>query len=198
MLAERDHVREADAARVGPVEHRGDERARLRDEGELAGQRVGMREAGVEAQRAASSGRGSSGRACAAGAAARRRASPASAPAVEAGASAPPPPGCRARRARRSAPARWAAACRSRRDRAARGSSATRANARSPSSRGCFGLTACIAPAKPPRRRLRHTVAPTLPVRSVAPITATECGVEQAIEVADGHVGRCRRWRAPR
>ena len=36
-VAQRDEVREADAARLGPVEHRGDQRARLRDEGELAG-----------------------------------------------------------------------------------------------------------------------------------------------------------------
>ena len=33
---------------AGPVEHGGDQRARLRDEGQLAGQRVGVREAGVQ------------------------------------------------------------------------------------------------------------------------------------------------------
>ena len=49
-LAERHHVREADAPRGRPVEHRGDERARLRDERELAGQRVGVREARVDAE----------------------------------------------------------------------------------------------------------------------------------------------------
>ena len=33
-----------------PVEHRGDERARLRDEGDVAGQRIGVREARVQAE----------------------------------------------------------------------------------------------------------------------------------------------------
>ena len=36
-------------AALGPVEHGGDQRAGLRDEGDVAGQRVGVREAGVEA-----------------------------------------------------------------------------------------------------------------------------------------------------
>ena len=48
MLAERDEVREADAAAARPVEHRGDERARLRDEGQAAGFDIRVREARVQ------------------------------------------------------------------------------------------------------------------------------------------------------
>ena len=47
-VAERHHVGKADAARRRPVQHRGDDRARLRDEGEVAGQRVDMREARIQ------------------------------------------------------------------------------------------------------------------------------------------------------
>jgi predicted transcriptional regulator len=49
-LAERHHVGEADAPRSRPVEDRGDERARLRDEGDLSRQRVRVREARVQAE----------------------------------------------------------------------------------------------------------------------------------------------------
>jgi hypothetical protein len=45
-----------------------------------------------------------------------------------------------------------------------------------PSSSLRDGLTACTGPLKAPARRLRHTVAPTLPGRSDAPTTATEAG----------------------
>ena len=47
-VAERDDMREADAARRRPVEHRGHHRARLADEGNVARRRREMREAGVE------------------------------------------------------------------------------------------------------------------------------------------------------
>ena len=40
----------------------------------------------------------------------------------------------------------------------------------------CLGFTANKAPLNPPSRRLRQTVAPTLPGRSDAPNTATEAG----------------------
>ncbi len=49
-LAERGEVREADAARAGPVEQRGHQRARLGQEGDVAGGRTDMREARVEPQ----------------------------------------------------------------------------------------------------------------------------------------------------
>ena len=48
-VPERDEVRETDAARTRPVEHRGAERARLGDQGEPAGQRLHVGEAGVQA-----------------------------------------------------------------------------------------------------------------------------------------------------
>ena len=47
-VAERDDMREADAARRRPIEHRGDHRARLADERDVAGRRREMREARVE------------------------------------------------------------------------------------------------------------------------------------------------------
>ena len=48
MLAQRHEVREADLPRLGPVEHGGDQRARLRHEGQFARPRRNVREAGVE------------------------------------------------------------------------------------------------------------------------------------------------------
>ena len=48
-VAERDDMREADAARRRPVEHGGGDRARLGDEGEVAGARREMREARIDA-----------------------------------------------------------------------------------------------------------------------------------------------------
>ena len=71
------------------------------------------------------------------------------------------------------------------------GRSRTRANARWPSSSGCFGLTACTAPANEPARRLRHTVAPTLPARADAPMTATERGVSRRSRWRMVTVGMC-------
>ena len=49
-VAERDELRETDASRLRPIEHGGDQRARLRHERDLAGQGAGMREAGVESE----------------------------------------------------------------------------------------------------------------------------------------------------
>ena len=48
MFAEGHQARKADAARLGPVEHGGQQRAGLCDEGQVAGQRGGVRKAGVE------------------------------------------------------------------------------------------------------------------------------------------------------
>ena len=48
VFAERHHVREADLPALRPVEHRGDERTRLRHEGHVAGQCVGVSEARVQ------------------------------------------------------------------------------------------------------------------------------------------------------
>jgi hypothetical protein len=48
MFAQRHQVREADAAAAGPVEHGGDQRARLRHEGQFAVQRAGMGKACVQ------------------------------------------------------------------------------------------------------------------------------------------------------
>jgi hypothetical protein len=48
-FAERHHQREADAPRLRPVQDRGDERAGLRDEGDVAGECVGVRKGGVQA-----------------------------------------------------------------------------------------------------------------------------------------------------
>ena len=56
------------------------------------------------------------------------------------------------------------------------GRSATRAKAGSPAMVLRLALTAQRGPAKPPSRRLRQTVAPTLLGRSLAPMTATELG----------------------
>ena len=47
-VAERDDMREADAARRRPIEHRGDHRAGLADEGDVARRRREMRKARVE------------------------------------------------------------------------------------------------------------------------------------------------------
>jgi hypothetical protein len=49
-LAERDQGREADAACPRPVEDGCDQRARLRDERQVAGECVGVRKAGIEAE----------------------------------------------------------------------------------------------------------------------------------------------------
>ena len=49
VLAQRDEVREADGSGARPVEHRGHQRARLRNEGQLAGRGIGVREAGIQA-----------------------------------------------------------------------------------------------------------------------------------------------------
>ena len=56
------------------------------------------------------------------------------------------------------------------------GSAATLGQAFTSSTVACLRLTAYSAPSKPPWRRLRHTVAPTLPGRSEAPMTATDRG----------------------
>ena len=48
-LAERHHVRKSDVAAGGPVNDRGDQGAGLGNEGQIAGKRRAMREAGVEA-----------------------------------------------------------------------------------------------------------------------------------------------------
>jgi hypothetical protein len=48
-LAERDHVRKADAPRMCPVEDRGHQRSGLRDKGHVAGQGVDVGEAGIQA-----------------------------------------------------------------------------------------------------------------------------------------------------
>ena len=56
------------------------------------------------------------------------------------------------------------------------GSLPGRAKHSTPSSLPCLGLTGWIAPANPPARRLRQTVAPTLPARSEAPTTQIEVG----------------------
>ncbi len=50
LVAERHEVREAEPARVRPVEHRGHQRAGLRDEREVAGARACVRKARVEAR----------------------------------------------------------------------------------------------------------------------------------------------------
>src|SRR6516162_6095370 len=47
----------------------------------------------------------------------------------------------------------------------------------SPSIVVCFGLTSIISPAKPARRRLRAITAPTEPGRGLAPINATDSGL---------------------
>ncbi len=47
-VADRDELREADAARFRPVEHRGDQRPRLRDERDAARQRVDVRKARIQ------------------------------------------------------------------------------------------------------------------------------------------------------
>jgi hypothetical protein len=49
-LADRDHVRKTDPARLGPNEHGGHQGPRLRDESDVACKRVGVREGGVEAE----------------------------------------------------------------------------------------------------------------------------------------------------
>jgi hypothetical protein len=50
VLAQRYQLRKPDAPRACPIEHRGDERARLRDEGDVAGDRIGVGKGGVQAQ----------------------------------------------------------------------------------------------------------------------------------------------------
>ncbi len=47
--ADREHVAEADPPVIRPIQHAGQDRPRLGDEGELAGQGIGLREAGIEA-----------------------------------------------------------------------------------------------------------------------------------------------------
>ena len=163
-LAERDHVREADAARLGPVEHRGDERARLRDEGDL-------RRAARRCARSWRSGRGR-------GVSRPRQFGPEHAQQVRprgvehrlllrgarARRSSRSRRACRARRARRSAGAPLSGGVQMT---ARSGAAAARrgcAKHRSPSSVACFGLTALDrARRSAPARRLRQTVAPTLP-----------------------------------
>ncbi len=76
-IAERDEMREADAARVRPVQHPGHQRARLRDEGDPARQRAAVGDAGVQAQAGRQQARRCSGRGCAAGRDWPRRAWPA-------------------------------------------------------------------------------------------------------------------------
>ena len=48
VFAQRNEVRKADVARLGPVQHGGDQRARLRDEGQLPGPRRDVRKACVQ------------------------------------------------------------------------------------------------------------------------------------------------------
>jgi hypothetical protein len=56
------------------------------------------------------------------------------------------------------------------------GSAATSAKQGASSIMLCLGFTGQIGPVKPPLRRLRQTVPPTLLARGEAPITATEAG----------------------
>ena len=128
-VAQRDDVGEADAARRRPVEHRGDDGARLGDEGEMAGLGLDMGEAGVQADRrrhdAQAVGADDAQPVAAApppaspGAARRRRRR-----AAEAGGDHARRRGCRVRRARRSARAPSPAASRSPPDPATSGSAA--------------------------------------------------------------------------
>ena len=175
-------MRKADAARRRPIEHRGDHRAGLADEGDVAGRRREMREARVEPDAGARSARRSSGRRGAADAGARRRASPAAArgplrpvrrnPAVITTAA------LRAARAEFGDEARHriGRGRRSPRDRAACGRLATSRVDRHAVEVCRCGLTSSNSPSNPARRRLRSTTAPTEPGRSLAPISATLCG----------------------
>ena len=119
---------------LGPVEHRGDQRARLRDEGDVAGQRVGVREAGVQARGAASAGPRQFGPEDAQQVRPRGVERGLLLRGVERRPSSRSPRACQARRVRSTRPARWPAACRSRPGRAPAGRSAARAKTGAPSS----------------------------------------------------------------
>jgi hypothetical protein len=101
--------------------------------------------------------------------------------------SARPRRACRAAQGVDQRPARWPAACRPRPARAPAAATPRALYTGWPSSSPPLGLTAISGPAKPPWRRLRQTVAPTLPGRAEAPITATDRGSKQGVEVADAH-----------
>ena len=134
---------------------------------------------------AASAGRGSSGRGCAAGAAARRRASPASAPRPS-----PAVMTIAARVPSRPSSSISPGTVRGGVQITARsggcGRSPTRAWHGYAVERRVLGIDREERPREVPARRLRQTVAPTLPARSEAPITATE-PAPAGVEIADGH-----------
>ena len=177
-VAQRDEVREADAAPVGPVQHRGGQRARLRDEGQLARQRIAGREAGVQAEARRPAGRCSWARGCAAGAAAPRRAWPGAARRDSGG-----PSTTAARVPLRPSSAissgTLAAGVQITASSGAAGRLATSRHAR-PATRLCLESTAYTGPLKAPARRFRQVVAPTLSGRADAPTTTTELGFSSA------------------
>ena len=153
-LAERDQGREADVACPGPVEDGRDQRARLGNERQIAGECVGVGEAGIEAEPGRQQADAVRAEKQAILDAARVPSRPSSSTKV------------------RTVPGGVQITARS----GAFGRSDTLAwQAMSPSV-ACLGLTAWTWPANAPARRLRQTVAPTLPARSDAPITQTEAG----------------------